>query len=452
MKTTDFKNKKVMVFGWARSGKAAAKRLLELGAYVTVVNGGDFDTQDATYRELLAADVDLVNTDQPDILDNTYDYLIKNPGINYEHALVRKATKLNIPILTEVEVALSSFEGRLIVVTGSNGKTTTTSLIRDMLSADGQKVTTAGNIGIPVSEVVAELTKEDTLLLELSSFQLLGLPDIQPDIALITNIFTNHLDYHKTRENYVAAKFRVTRNQTPNQYLVLNADGEDTEAFKLQTNAQVVEFSRTKKGFSVEFIDDTLMVAENRVMLTKDIQLVGPHNQENILAAVTVAKLANVSIEAVQEVLKTFSGVEHRLQYLFTVNDVKYYNDSKATDIEATQTALNSFDSPTIWIGGGLDRGDNLNRLLPNLKNVKAVIAIGETQQKVVALARDAEKPVIAVTDVTQAAPIATQLASPGDVVLLSPAHASWDQYSSFEERGNQYVQALREVLKLRKD
>lgn len=189
MQATDFKNKKVMVFGWARSGKAAAQLLTKLGSKVTVVNGGEFDAQDATYRSLLAADVTLIGTDNAETLDSTYDYLIKNPGINYDHPLVQKAEKLNIPILTEVEIALSTFNGRLIAVTGSNGKTTTTSLIRDMLKADGQNVITMGNIGVPVSEVVFDLTREDTLLLELSSFQLLGLPDIQPDIALVTNIF-----------------------------------------------------------------------------------------------------------------------------------------------------------------------------------------------------------------------------------------------------------------------
>ncbi len=188
MQATDFKNKKVMVFGWARSGKAAAQLLTKLGSKVTVVNGGEFDAQDATYRSLLAADVTLIGIDNAETLDSTYDYLIKNPGINYDHPLVQKAEKLNIPILTEVEIALSTFNGRLIAVTGSNGKTTTTSLIRDMLKADGQNVITAGNIGVPVSEVVFDLTREDTLLLELSSFQLLG-PASTATILPLSSVF-----------------------------------------------------------------------------------------------------------------------------------------------------------------------------------------------------------------------------------------------------------------------
>jgi len=448
MKIQDFNNKKVMVFGWARSGKAAAQRLLELGAQVTVVNGGEFE-DDIVYRQLLAADVQFINHDDAMSLNTTFDYLVKNPGINYETALVKQAEKLNIPILTEVAVALSSFEGRLIAVTGSNGKTTTTSLIRDMLKSDGQKVTTAGNIGIPVCEVIKNLTADDTLLLELSSFQLMGTPDIRPDIALITNIFANHLDYHGTRENYVAAKFQLTKNQTTNQLLVLNADGQDTDDFIKKTHAKVVAFSRIKNEYTVRTDSVDLIISGNHLMPLSDIKLVGPHNLENIVAAVTVAKLAGVHDVAIRHVLETFGGVKHRLQHVFTDNGVTFYNDSKATDIEATQTALNSFHQPTIWLAGGLDRGDDLMRLLPNLLHVKAVIAFGETQQKIVTVARAANKPVITVDDVEQAVPVAVKLAVTGDVVLLSPAAASWDQYKSFEERGERYVTELKKVLGL---
>ncbi|WP_367300966.1 UDP-N-acetylmuramoyl-L-alanine--D-glutamate ligase [Leuconostoc carnosum] len=448
MKTQDFNNKKVMVFGWARSGKAAAKRLVALGSKVTVVNGGDFQ-EDSLYRQLLAEGVIFIAHDSPESLDASFAYLIKNPGIRYDTALVEKAQSLDIPVLSEVEVALSSFHGRLITVTGSNGKTTTTSLIRDMLIADGQSVITAGNIGTPVSEVVDDLSADDTLLLELSSFQLMGLPDIQPDIALITNIFANHLDYHGTRENYVAAKFQITKNQSSNQMLVLNADGQDTSSFAAKTRAQVMTFSRKTIGSISSTDGQDLIIDDNHLMALTAIKLVGPHNLENILAATTVAKLAGVGDQAIKQVLKIFGGVPHRLQYLFTDNGIQFYNDSKATDIEATQTALNSFEQPTIWLGGGLDRGDDLMRLLPNLKHVKAVIAFGETQQKIVALAREAHKPVITVLDAEHAVPVALQLAESGDVVLLSPAAASWDQYQSFEERGDKYVAELKKVLRL---
>lgn len=444
----DFKNKKIMVYGWARSGKAVTKLLLALGADVTVANDGDFQ-EDDDFMHLQSQQVTFLSQAQDAHLDNSFKYLVKNPGINYDQPLVQKALDLKIPILTEVAVALSTFKGRLIAVTGSNGKTTTTSLIRDMLQSDEQPVTTAGNIGTPVSEVVADLTEKDTLLLELSSFQLMGIPDIQPDIAVVTNIFSNHLDYHKTRDNYVAAKFQITRHQTSNQYLILNADGPDTPSFSAKTHAKVLTFSRQQTGLPAEIKDDQLLIDGDAIMPVTDIKLVGPHNLENVLAAATAAKLAGVSDRAIKDLLKTFGGVAHRLQYLFTVNGVKYYNDSKATDIEATQTALNSFDQPTIWIGGGLDRGDDLSRMMPNLKQVKTVIAVGQTQQKIVDLAHQAGKTVITVKDVMAAAPEAVQLAHPGDVVLLSPAHASWDQFKTFEERGEKFVAALKKALKI---
>lgn len=444
----DFKNKKIMIYGWARSGKAVTKLLLALGADVTVANDGDFQ-QDDDFLNLQSQQVTFLSQAQDAHLDNSFKYLVKNPGINYDQPLVQKALDLKMPILTEVAVALSTFKGRLIAVTGSNGKTTTTSLIRDMLKSDEQPVTTAGNIGTPVSEVVADLTEKDTLLLELSSFQLMGIPDIQPDIAVVTNIFSNHLDYHKTRDNYVAAKFQITRHQTSNQYLILNADGPDTPSFSAKTHAKVLTFSRQQTGLPAEIKDDQLLIDGDAIMPVTDIKLVGPHNLENVLAAATAAKLAGVSDRAIKDVLKTFGGVAHRLQYLFTVNGVKYYNDSKATDIEATQTALNSFDQPTIWIGGGLDRGDDLSRMVPNLKHVKTVIAVGQTQQKIVDLAHQAGKTVITVKDVMAAAPEAVQLAHPGDVVLLSPAHASWDQFKTFEERGEKFVAALKKALKI---
>lgn len=448
MQAMDFKNKKIMVYGWARSGKAVTKLLLALGADVTVANDGDFQ-EDDDFMHLQSQQVTFLSQAQDAHLDNSFKYLVKNPGINYDQPLVQKALDLKIPILTEVAVALSTFKGRLIAVTGSNGKTTTTSLIRDMLQSDEQPVTTAGNIGTPVSEVVADLTEKDTLLLELSSFQLMGIPDIQPDIAVVTNIFSNHLDYHKTRDNYVAAKFQITRHQTSNQYLILNADGPDTPSFSAKTHAKVLTFSRQQTGLPAEIKDDQLLIDGDAIMPVTDIKLVGPHNLENVLAAATAAKLAGVSDRAIKDLLKTFGGVAHRLQYLFTVNGVKYYNDSKATDIEATQTALNSFDQPTIWIGGGLDRGDDLSRMVPNLKHVKTVIAVGQTQQKIVDLAHQAGKTVITVKDVMAAAPEAVQLAHPGDVVLLSPAHASWDQFKTFEERGEKFVAALKKALKI---
>ncbi|MGX7052036.1 UDP-N-acetylmuramoyl-L-alanine--D-glutamate ligase [Leuconostoc palmae] len=447
MESKEFKNKKIMVFGWARSGKAATQRLVELRATVVVVNNSTFNKADEVYQKLVNDGVIFIENDSDNVLDSTFDYVIKNPGIKYETPIIQKAISLDIPILTEVEIALSSFEGKVVAVTGSNGKTTTTSLIRDMLLADNQSVVTAGNIGTPVCEVMTSLKETDILLLELSSFQLMGTPDIQPDIALITNIFSNHLDYHGNRENYVNAKFQITKNQTSNQILVLNAEGKDTAKFESDTHAKVIKFSSGNRENIVRISGDSLIIDNEPLMPLTEIKLVGPHNLQNILAAVTVAKQLQVSNLSIKKVLKEFGGVKHRLEYVGTYNQIKYYNDSKATDIEATQTALESFQQPTIWLAGGLDRGDDLMRLLPDLLHVKLVIAFGETQQKVVELARAASKPVITVTSVKEAVPVANKCAESGDVVLLSPAAASWDQYENFEIRGEEFVKELKQTL-----
>ncbi|MBS9337608.1 UDP-N-acetylmuramoyl-L-alanine--D-glutamate ligase [Fructobacillus parabroussonetiae] len=448
MAALDFNGKKVLVLGWAKSGRAAAKRLLALGAKVIVANR-DAIVDDQDVRELKEAGVVFIENDQAEALAADSDYLVKNPGIFYNHPIVEKAESLGVPVLTEVAVALSTFTGRLIVVTGSNGKTTTTSLLGAMLQHDPKqgKVVIAGNIGTPVCEVIGDLGSKDTLVLELSTFQLVGIPEIQADIAVITNIFANHLDFHHNRDNYVAAKERVAIHQRPDQTLILNGTGKDTAAIKALSKARVHTFDPdNQQAFAHENAGN--LVLDGKVLMPFDeVKLVGRPNLENALAATAAATVAGCSLEAMKEVLTTFAGVKHRLEYLFKEDGVIYYNDSKATDIEATQAALSAFKEPTILLAGGLDRGDDLNRLVPDLKNVIQVIAFGQTTDKVVAMAKAANLPVTVVENVEEAAPLAVQMAKPGEVVLLSPAAASWDQYPNFEIRGDKYVAALKKAL-----
>ncbi|MDF7636719.1 UDP-N-acetylmuramoyl-L-alanine--D-glutamate ligase [Leuconostocaceae bacterium ESL0958] len=449
MSALDFNGKKVLVQGWAKSGQAAASRLLELGAQVVVVNRDPIPVT-AAQKALAAAGVVFAGADTAEQVDASFDYVVKNPGISYDQALLKKAATLQIPILTEVAVALSTFTGRLITITGSNGKTTTTTLIGQMLAADQQgtgRVVVAGNIGTPVCQVVGDLGLADTLVLELSSFQLLGLPSIQPDIALITNVFANHLDFHKTRANYLNAKIRITKDQRPDQYLVLNGQSADLPTIAHASAAQKELFdAHDAKAFAHEQ-GGQLVVGQRYVMDWADVKLVGPQNLENVLAALAVAQLAGASVQAMRTVLRNFAGVAHRLEYLFEKEGVTYYNDSKATDIEATELALAAFQQPTIWLAGGLDRGDDLSRLADSMANVRLVLAFGETQEQIVALAEQKGLPFERVADVAEAARLAVAAAKPGDVVLLSPAAASWDQYPNFEIRGQRYVAALKQAV-----
>ncbi|MBS9334502.1 UDP-N-acetylmuramoyl-L-alanine--D-glutamate ligase [Fructobacillus sp. M1-13] len=448
MTALEFNGKKVLVLGWAKSGRAAAKRLVELGADVTVANR-DTIKEDVDVSELKQAGVTFIENDGAAALAADSDYLVKNPGIFYNHPIVEKAESLGIPVLTEVAVALSTFTGRLIVVTGSNGKTTTTSLLGAMLQHDPSqgKVVIAGNIGTPVCQVVGDLTEKDTLVLELSTFQLVGIPELQADIAVITNVFANHLDFHLNRDNYLAAKERVAIHQRPDQTLILNGTGKDTPAISALAKSKVLEFNPDdQQAFAHESKGD--LVLNGKVLMPfLDVKLVGRPNLENALAATAAATVAGCSMAAMRAVLTTFAGVKHRLEFLFKENDVLYYNDSKATDIEATQAALSAFEKPTILLAGGLDRGDDLSRLVPDLKNVIQVIAFGQTKDKVVQLAKEAKVPVELVENVEEAAPLAVQIAQPGQVVLLSPAAASWDQYPNFEIRGDKYVAALKKAL-----
>ncbi|GAP00090.1 UDP-N-acetylmuramoyl-L-alanine--D-glutamate ligase [Fructobacillus ficulneus] len=448
MADLNFNNKKVLVLGWAKSGKAATHRLVELGAQVTVANRDQIEV-DADVQALQAAGVTFAANDQADALTDDTDYVVKNPGIHYEQPLLVKAEELEIPILTEVAVALSTFTGRLIVVTGSNGKTTTTTLLGKMLQADPNqgKVVVAGNIGTPVCQVVGDLTTEDTLVLELSSFQLVGIPMIQPDIAVITNVFANHMDFHHTRAAYLAAKIHVTENQRPDQVLILNGQGPDTPVIEQHTAAQVLHFDDQDQQAYAHQTGDDLVLAGQVLMPFADVRLVGQPNLENVLAATAAATVAGAASAGMRTVLENFAGVAHRLEFLFKNNGVAYYNDSKATDIEATQAALSAFDQPVVWLAGGLDRGDDLMRLAPDLKNVRQVIAFGETKNKVVTLAESLNLPVTVVESVEEAAPLATKMAQTGEVVLFSPAAASWDQYPNFEIRGTAYERALKKAL-----
>lgn len=448
MSTLEFSGKKVLVLGWAKSGRAAAKRLVALGAKVTVANR-DAIKDDDDVLSLKNAGVQFIENDAADALAADSDYLVKNPGIFYNHPIVEKAESLGVPVLTEVAVALSTFKGRLIVVTGSNGKTTTTSLLGLMLQHDAKqgKVVVAGNIGTPVCEVVGDLTAEDTLVLELSTFQLVGIPEIAPDIAVITNIFANHLDFHHNRTNYLAAKERVAIHQNSNQTLILNGTGKDTQDIEKVAKAHVLTFNPDDQQAYAHETNGHLILNGHDLMPFDQVKLVGRPNLENALAATAAATVAGCDFEAMRSVLATFAGVKHRLEFLFKENGVIYYNDSKATDIEATQAALSAFKQPTILLAGGLDRGDDLNRLVPDLKNVTQVIAFGQTKDKVVAMAKQANLPVTVVENVEEAAPVAVQMAQPGDVVLLSPAAASWDQYPNFEIRGDKYVAALKKAL-----
>lgn len=440
---TDFPYKQVLVLGLAKSGASAARLLFESGIAVRV-NDLKCEEDSPEVQQLKEKGIEVITGHHPLYVLDGADLVVKNPGIPYDNVIVKEAEKRKIPIVTEVELAGMLVEGPLIGITGSNGKTTTTTLIYEMIKNSGRKVKLAGNIGTAASEVARTMEQDEIMVMELSSFQLQGTKDFHPHIAVLLNFFEAHLDYHKTMENYMQAKSNIFKNQTEKDFLIFNAD--DERVTKLIGNA-----ASAKVPFSIErpcegswADEEYLYFQDEPIVKRKELALTGSHQLQNGLAAVAAAKAIGVENHVIADVLKSFKGVKHRLQYVDTIDGRRFFNDSKATNILATSKALASFEQPVILLAGGLDRGNEFDDLIPSLKHVKAMILFGESAPKLEKAAKKAGiEQIIYVDNVKQAAEQAFSISSTGDVILLSPACASWDQYRSFEERGDMFVKAV---------
>ena len=442
-----FANKKVLVLGLAKSGESAARLLDKLGAIVTVNDGKPFEENPAA-QSLLEEGIKVVTGGHPlELLDENFELMVKNPGIPYDNAMVVRALEKKIPVITEVELAYLISEAPIIGITGSNGKTTTTTMIAQVLTAGGQNGLLSGNIGFPASQVAQTASSKDTLVMELSSFQLMGIEAFHPQIAVITNLMPTHLDYHGSVEEYAAAKWNIQKNMTADDYLVLNFNQNWAKEMASQTQATVVPYATTEKVDGAYLDGDVLTFRGEAIMKVAEIGVPGSHNVENALATIAVAKLRGIDNQTIKEVLSAFGGVKHRLQYVGRVNDVSFYNDSKSTNILATQKALSGFDnSKVILIAGGLDRGNEFDELVPDLKGLKKMVILGQSAPRVKRAADQAGVSYLDAIDVRDAAHKAFALAEPGDIVLLSPANASWDMYSNFEVRGDEFLAAFEEL------
>ena len=444
-----FEHKRVLVIGLAKSGVAVAKLLLHQGAMVTVNDRIPLE-ENPDAKSLIEEGIRVLAGSHPvDLLEEHFDFVVKNPGIPYHNCMVEAAMKKGIPVYTEIEIAYQLLEGLIIGITGSNGKTTTTTLASLMLkeSFPERQVYAAGNIGIPLSQLAEQSTKEDIYVSELSSFQLMGINQFKPKIACIVNIFSAHLDYHGTREEYIKAKLQLTKNQTEEDYLVYNADyPELITLIDGHTNATLVPFSRkTVLEFGASVKDGYIYFNNEKVIPVSTIQVPGTQNVENVLAAVAIAKLAGATNEGIQKAVQNFHGVKHRTQFVKEVNKRRFYNDSKATNIIATQTALRSFTNQSvILIAGGLDRGNGFDELVPDLTAVSGIVLYGETKEKLQEAAKVAGIPVIEVVNtLEEATKKAYEISKENDIILLSPACASWDQFKNFEIRGDEFIQVV---------
>lgn len=434
-----------MILGLAKSGFAAAKVLHSLGAIVTVNDAADEDCNEDV-KVLRKLGVTVICGGHPaTILDERFDVIVKNPGIPYTNIVLQKAVEYKIPIWTEIELAYQISEAPIIGITGSNGKTTTTTLLYHMLSIDKKKPIIAGNIGTVACGVAEKAVADEVIVLEASSFQLMGTETFKPKIAIITNLYDAHLDYHGTAEAYAEAKANITAHQVAEDYFIYNADQAKVAEMANHTQAQTIPFSlkgKREQGISAD--EDVIYWNGEPFIKRSLIKLPGEHNLENILCATAAAILYGCSKEAIEDVLSSFTGVRHRMQFVKEVKGRTYYNDSKATNTLATKSALASFKQPIVLLLGGLDRGHSFEELRPYFGNVKAVVALGETKARVKEFASSCHVQVVVEAKSLEDGVLqAHELSEQGDVILLSPASASWDEYASFEERGDVFIKAI---------
>ncbi len=445
-----FENKNVVVLGLARSGIAAAKFLRKRNCNVTV-NDMKKEEKKEILDDLEKEGIKVILGSHPDdLISKDVDYLIKNPGVPIDHKYVLKARELGVPVINEVEMAYLCIPKdkniKMIAITGSNGKTTTTTLTYEFLKQDNKKVVLAGNIGYPLSNFVDNLEENTIIVMETSCQQLENLSMFNPDVAVITNITEAHIDFMKTYEHYKYVKSKILQNHTKDNVAILNK--ENNEVLEITKNAQSTKkyFSSKNKIEGAYFENNKIYYYDEEIVDIKDIKLRGMHNVENIMAATMAVKEFDCKTESIREVLKDFKGVEHRLEYVDNINGRLFYNDTEATNIKCTQIALDSFTEPTIIILGGLERGQKFEDLTPHSKNIKAIIAMGECRQRVKDFAESINKPVYICDYITDATEKAYEVSEEGDVILLSPGSASWDQYKECEERGSLFKETARKL------
>ncbi len=440
-----FENKKIFILGMARSGYEAAKLLSDYNNEIIVTDGKEQKEELVSELESLGVKV-IITGDQLSLLDDSFDYVIKNPGIKYDNPVVVKAKELGIKVINEIEMAYSFLDKsvNIIGVTGSNGKTTTTTLISEFMKNSFDNVYLGGNIGIPLSNFVRDIKPNSYLVLEISDHQLCDMYDFKTNVSVLTNITPTHLDFHKSYEVYQMTKKKIFNNHTSDDLAVINKDDEVSMKITDDIKSTKVYYGHDKTNLA--YYDEEGIYYDGKLVIKlDDIILKGKHNYQNIMGAIIAVKKYGVTDEVIQKVLKEFKGVEHRLEYVDTINGVTYYNDSKATNCVSTITALNSFDKPTILLLGGYDRGHSFHDLDDSMKNVKCVVCFGETKNRIEEFCNDLNIKCYKNDTLKEAMNVVKDICTPGDVVLLSPACASWDQYDRFEDRGDEFKKLVRE-------
>jgi len=446
----DVKGKRVLVVGLGKSGVASALFLEKQGARVAV---SDAKTEEQLPQEiplLLDHGISVESGHHGERTFRDQDLIVISPGVPFDVPQLVQARARGIPVIGEVELAARYLKGKIVAITGSNGKTTTTALAGQILAAGGREVLVGGNIGTPAISFVETAADDTWIVLEISSFQLETIQTFHPKIAVVLNVTPDHLDRHYTFENYAAAKARILENQTPDDFAMFNADNAPCVAMAAKAKAPVYWFSRLKEVERGAFTRAERIFwrdgkTEREIMPVSEISLKGSHNVENALAGVCVGMLAGIEPAQIREAIAAFKAVEHRLEYVATVGGVEYYNDSKATNVDATIKALESFPGRIHIVLGGKDKGSDYSALNPLLKErVKRAYTIGAAAAKIESQVKGAE--VVKAGTLENAVKLAGESATPGDVVLLAPACASFDQFDSYEHRGRVFKEQVRRL------
>ncbi|TWI02173.1 UDP-N-acetylmuramoylalanine--D-glutamate ligase [Flavobacterium tiangeerense] len=442
---------RLVILGGGESGIGTAILGKKKGYDVFV---SDFGKIKGNYKEVLSLNsIPWEEEKHTEDLILNADVVMKSPGIPDKSPIVKKLVEKGVSVMSEIEFAAPFTNATIIGITGSNGKTTTTMLTYHLLKSAGVNVGLGGNIGKSFAWQVAD-NKFDYYVLELSSFQLDGVFNFKPHIAIITNISPDHLDrYEYKYENYIDSKFRITMNQTEGDYLIYDADDEAISNWLTthQTKAKLIPFSLTKTfNEGAYIIQNKMEIKINREdfsMDTEHIALEGKHNMKNAMAATSVAKLMQIRKATIRESLSNFQGVEHRLEKVLKIQNIQYINDSKATNVNATFFALDSMNAPTVWIVGGVDKGNDYNELMSLVREkVKAIVCLGVDNKKIIDAFGNVVDMMVEVTSMSDAVRMAQRLSEKGDTVLLSPACASFDLFESYEDRGKQFKQAVKSL------
>lgn len=436
-------NKNILIMGFGVTGKSSLKFLREFPVKIYIYDK-KIDLQS------LKVDEDFIIFKDEDL--DKIDLIVKSPGIYPFDDLLVKAREKNIEIISDIELSYRYLKtDNVVAVTGTNGKTTTTTIVGDILKRKA-KTFVVGNIGRGILEITKEAKKDDFVVIEASSFQLEDTIKFKPHIALLTYVTSDHLDWHKTTENYVKAKLKIFANQDENDFAILNYEDRNL-AKKYNIKAQKYYFSMEKISEKGSYFEDGKIFyndgkSTEEILEVKDLKIPGVHNIKNVMAAIIIAKLFGIDSNTIKGSISSFTGVEHRIEFVRELNGVKYYNDSKGTNPDSTEVAIAAMDGYVILIAGGYDKNSNFDNLIEKSKDkLKTVILLGETADKISNSCKKSDVEFYIVKDLNKAVELAKKLSVKGEDVLLSPACASWDMYSNYEARGRHFKDLVRELV-----